>query len=45
MNQNEPHARLARLQRECEVSIGPAILLLAACPVLVLMLALGVLAY
>ena len=38
-------ARLARLQRECEVSVGPTILLLASCSVLVLTLALNVLTY
>jgi hypothetical protein len=45
MDPKDPQARLARLQRECEVSVGPAILLLAACSVLVLTLALSVLTY
>ncbi len=42
MYTNDPPARLARLQRECEVSVGPPLLLLAACLVLVLMLALSI---
>ena len=35
------HQRLARLQRECEVSAAPAILLLVASAVLVVLLGLG----
>ena len=38
MNPNAIQQRLARLQRECLVSAGPAILLSAACAVLVLVL-------
>jgi hypothetical protein len=38
MNPNIDHPRLTRLQRECNVSIGPALLLFAACAVLVLVL-------
>lgn len=41
MNPNATHQRLARLQRECNVSAGPALLLCAACAVLVLVLALS----
>jgi hypothetical protein len=33
------HLRLARFQRECDVAIGPVLLLAAACVVLVLALA------
>lgn len=36
---NAHHLRLARLQRECDVAIGPVLLLAAACAVLVLALA------
>lgn len=36
MNPNAIRQRLARLQRECDVSAGPALLLSAACAVLVL---------
>lgn len=43
MNPTDPQARLIRLQRECEVLVGPPILLLAACLVLALMQALNVL--
>lgn len=39
MNPNAIQQRLARLQRECVVSIVPALLLAAACAVLVLVLA------
>jgi hypothetical protein len=45
MNPNDCQARLDRLQRECEVSACPAILLLAACSGLVLMLALSFVTY
>jgi len=38
MNPNAIQKRLARLQRECNVSAGPALLLSAACAVLVLVL-------
>ena len=41
MNPNATHQRLARLQRECQVSAAPALLLSAACAVLVLVLALS----
>jgi hypothetical protein len=40
MNPNPNHQRLARLQRECDLSIGPPLLLFAACAVLVLVLGL-----
>lgn len=40
MNPNGTQARLVRLQRECDVSAAPAILLCVACLVLVFMLAL-----
>ena len=36
MNPNATQQRLARLQRECQVSAVPALLLSAACAVLVL---------
>lgn len=38
MNPNAIQQRLARLQRECPVTAGPALLLSAACEVLVLVL-------
>jgi hypothetical protein len=38
MNPNAIQKRLARLQRECHVSAGPALLLCAACAILVLVL-------
>ena len=38
MNPNAIQQRLARLQRECHVSAGAALLLFAACAVLVLVL-------
>jgi hypothetical protein len=41
MNPNDMQVRLSRLQRECDVSAAPAILLCVACLELVLMLALG----
>ena len=41
MNPNDMQARLTRLQRECDVSAAPAILLGVACSVLVIMLALN----
>ena len=37
------HHCLARVQRECEVSISPALLLCSACAVFILALALNVL--
>jgi hypothetical protein len=40
MNPNAIHRRLARLQRECNVSAIPVLLLSATCAVLVLVLAL-----
>ena len=41
MNPNVIPKRLARLQRECNVSAMPALLLSAACAVLVLVLAIN----
>lgn len=41
MNPNATLQRLARLQRECDLSPIPALLLFAACAVLVLTLGLG----
>ena len=41
MNRNGIQSRLVRLQRECDVSAAPAILLCVACIVLVFMIALG----
>lgn len=43
MNPNANHRRLARLLRECDVSMVPALLLFAACAVLVLVLGLNAL--
>lgn len=39
-NPNANHRRLARLQRECEVSIEPVLLLAAVCAVVIVVLAL-----
>lgn len=41
MNPCNVRARLARLQRECDVSVAPVLLLCAACAILVLMMALS----
>lgn len=43
MNPNATHSRRARLQRDCEVSIGPALLLFVACAGVVVMLGLSAL--
>ena len=43
MNPNAIQARLARLQRECDVSTAPVLLMCVACSVLVLVLALSAL--
>jgi hypothetical protein len=43
MTRNTTQGRLDRLQRECQVSIVPAIALCVACTVLVLMLSVGAL--
>lgn len=42
-NPTANHQRLARLQRECDVSIGPVLLLAAACAVAIAVLGLGAL--
>ena len=41
MNPNAIHQHLARLQRECDVSAVPALLLFAACALFVLVLAIS----
>lgn len=43
MNPCANHRRLARLQRECDMSVAPVFLLSAACAVLVLVLGLNTL--
>jgi hypothetical protein len=43
MNINAIHPRLTRLQRECDVSVAPVLLLCAACLVLVVLLGLSAL--
>ena len=43
MNPNAIQARLARLKRECDVSVAPVLLLCASCAVLALVLGLSAL--